>query len=191
MALLKEIERRRAYRAYSTEEVTTEVLVRLVEAAHTAPSSANNQPWRIVTVVDPDRLAHIRETLSAGNYWAKKAPVIAAFVTNPNWSMRLGERDLAFFELGMAAMAYQIQAVAEDLIAHPIVGFNNPEAKKVLGIGDGEVLEILMVVGKRGDDGELSEKHRMSERSPRIRKPLDQVSSFDTWHDGLVPPVKN
>ena len=190
MALLKEIEKRRAYRAYSTEAVDKDVLVRLVEAAHTAPSSANNQPWRIVTVVDPARLEHLRETFSAGNYWARKAPAVAAFVTNPNWSMRLGERDLAFFELGMAAMAYQIQAVAEGLVVHPIVGFNNPDAKKVLGIGDAEVLEILMVVGKAGDDGELSDKHRESERSSRIRKPLEQVSAFDTWHEGLVPPPK-
>lgn len=191
MALLTEIEKRRAYRAYSTEEVEKDILVRLAEAAHTAPSSANNQPWRIVTVLDPQRLSALRDTFSAGNYWAKNAPAVAAFVTNPDWSMRVGGRDLAFFELGMAAMAYQIQAIAEGLQVHPIVGFNSTQAKNVLGIGENEVLEILMIVGKSGDIDSLSEKHQESERSGRIRKPLDQVMSFDAWHPELVPPAKN
>ncbi|MEA5033121.1 MAG: nitroreductase family protein [Sphaerochaeta sp.] len=191
MAILHEIEVRRAYRAYSPEPVGKDVLVRLAEAAHLAPSSANNQPWRIVTVVDTQRLAALKETLSAGNYWAKQAPAIAAFVTNPKWSMSLGDRDFAFFELGMAAMAYQIQAVAENLIVHPIAGFNAQEAKKVLGIADDAVLEVLMVIGKRGDGDGLNEKHLEIERSARNRKPLDQIMSFDFWHTSLVPPPKN
>lgn len=191
MAVLHEIAARRAYRAYSDEPIDREVLIRLAEAAHMAPSSANNQPWRIVTVVDPGKLAALKETLSGGNYWAKKAPVIAAFVTNPKWSMSLGDREFAFFELGMAAMAYQLQAVAEGLVVHPMAGFNASEAKKVLGIGEQEVLEVLMAVGKGGDIADLNEKHQESERSARIRKPLEHIMAFDAWHDGLVPAAKN
>jgi len=183
MAIVHELEVRRAYRAFSPEPVGKDVLVRLAEAAHLAPSSANNQPWRIVTVVDTQRLTALKETLSA--------PEIAAFVTNPKWSMSLGDRDFAFFELGMAAMAYQMQAVAENLIVHPIAGFNALEAKKVLGIADDAVLEVLMVVGKRGDGDGLNEKHLEIERSARDRKPLDQIMSFDSWHTSLVPPPKN
>jgi len=191
MAIVHEIEVRRAYRAYSPEPVGKDVLVRLAEAAHLAPSSANNQPWRIVTVVDAQRLAALKDTLSAGNYWAKQAPVIAAFVTNPKWSMSLGERDFAFFELGMAAMAYQLQAVAENLIVHPMAGFNAQEAKRVLGIDDDAVLEVLMAVGRKGDGVGLSNKHMEIEHSARSRKPLDQIMSFDSWHTSLVPPPKN
>lgn len=191
MAIVREIEKRRAYRAYSTETLDKETLVRLAEAAHMAPSSANNQPWRIVTVVDPKQLDRLKETLSGGNYWAKKAPAIAAFVTDARWSMRLANRDYAFFELGMAAMAYQVQAVSEGLVVHPMAGFNVDEAKNVLGIAEDMTLEILMAVGKPGDIEELNEKHRESEQGPRQRKPLDQIMSFDVWHERLVPPVKS
>ena len=191
MAILHEIEMRRAYRAYSPEPVDKDVLVRLAEAAHLAPSSANNQPWRIITVVDDQRLAALKDTLSAGNYWAKQAPVITAFVTNPKWSMSLGERDFAFFELGMAAMAYQMQAVTENLIVHPMAGFNAQEAKRVLGIDDDAVLEVLMAVGRRGDGTNLSSKHLEIEHSARNRKPLDHIMSFDYWHTSLVPSPKN
>lgn len=190
MQIVHEIEKRRAFRAYSEEPVARDVLVRLAQAAHLAPSSANNQPWRIVTVTDIDTLAQLKETLSGGNYWAKNAPVIAAFVTNPKWSMRLEDRDYAFFELGMAAMAYQIQAVSEGLVVHPIAGFNASEAKGVLGIDTEEVLEILMVVGKPGDIAQLNEKHQQLERSSRNRKPLEHIMAFDAWQPLLVPPAK-
>lgn len=187
MAILPAIEQRRAYRAIGAQPVSNETLTRLVVAAHAAPSSANNQPWRMVTVTDEQQLALLRETLSKGNYWAKQAPVLTAFVTHPDWSMRVGGRDLAFFELGMAAMAYQLQAVSEGLYVHPIVGFDAPKAKEVLGIGDDIVLEVLMVVGYPGDSSYLNEKHRQIEDSDRTRKALEQVSSFSQWDERLDP----
>lgn len=190
MPLLPAIEQRRAYRAIGSQTIGNDVLERLVEAAHTAPSSANNQPWRLVTVKDQEQLTSLKETLSKGNYWAQDAPAITAFVTHPDWSMRIGGRDLAFFELGMAAMAYQIQAVEEGLYVHPIVGFDATKAKQVLGIDDEYVLEILMVIGHPGDVKTLNEKHLASELSQRIRKPLESVAAYDRWDGKLVPGAK-
>lgn len=191
MPLLAAIEQRRAYRAIGSQTIEKDVLERLLEAAHSAPSSANNQPWRLVTVTEAEQLAALKETLSKGNYWAQDAPAITAFVTHPDWSMRIGGRDLAFFELGMAAMAYQIQAVAEGLYVHPIVGFDANKAKEVLGIDDEFVLEILMVTGHPGDVNTLNEKHLASERSARIRKPLESVATYDRWNDSLFPENKS
>lgn len=190
MAILKAIDSRRAFRALSTNPVSKEVLSRLTEAAHLAPSSGNNQPWRIVTVVDEEKLNALKATLSAGNYWAKKAPAIAAFVTKAEWSMRLAGKDCAYFELGMAAMAYQLQAVEESLYAHPIIGFDVVMAKQVLGIPDACVLEVLIVVGYPGDPSGLGEKHRELESSKRLRKPLVDIAAFDTWKENLVPTPK-
>lgn len=191
MAILRQIEARRAYRALDTKPITKDVLLRLVEAAHLSPSAANSQPWRIITVVDPGRLESLKATLSPGNYWAKKSPAIAAFVTSPDWDMRLdGGRDFAFYALGMAAMSYQIQAVEEGLVAHPIAGFNAVAAKQALGIPETAVLETLFVLGFPGDPSGLSEKHLESEKGPRTRKPLDEVAAFDAWDDRLIPPAK-
>lgn len=191
MAILKQIESRRAYRAISSRPIDREILVRLTQAAHLAPSAANNQPWRIVTVTDPARLDALKGTIAGGNYWAKPSPAIAAFVTSPDWDLRLdGGRDYALFGLGMAAMAYQLQAVEEGLYVHPIAGFNAAAAKQALGIPDGLVLETLIILGYPGDSAGLSEKHLESEKGPRIRKPLQDVAAFDAWNDRLVPPAK-
>ncbi|MCX7028231.1 MAG: nitroreductase family protein [Spirochaetes bacterium] len=191
MALLKQIEARRARRALDPRPIERDMLVRLVEAAHLAPSFGNTQSWRIVTVVDSVRLEALKAALTGGNYWAKKSPAIAAFVTSPEWDGRIeGGREYAFFDLGQAAMAYQLQAIEEGLIVHPIAGFDSSVAKRALGIPETAVLETLIILGYPGDSSGLSEKHLAAETSARIRKPLDEVSAFDQWEDRLVPPQK-
>lgn len=190
MQILKEIEQRRANRALATTPITEEVLIRLAEAAHMAPSSMNSQPWRMITVKAPEALNKLKETFAQGNYWAKKAPAITAFVTNPEWGLKLGDVTYTPFELGMAAMAYQIQAIAEGLYVHPIAGYNAKEAKKALGIREEDTLQTLIILGYPGEEEGLSEKHLESENSPRVRKSLDEVACFDHWDERLVPKPK-
>ncbi len=55
-----EIARRRSVRHFSPEPVPREVLVRCIQAAATAPSGANKQPWTFVLITDPARKRRIR-----------------------------------------------------------------------------------------------------------------------------------
>lgn len=190
MPILKEIDQRRAKRALATTPIAEEVLLRLAKAAHTAPSSFNYQPWRMVTVKDPEVLAKLKETIAPRNYWVNNAPAITAFVTNPDWSLTLADVPYSHFELGMATMAYQIQAIAEGLYVHPIVGFNNKDAKKVLGIREEDTLQVLVILGYPGEKDTLNETHLASENSQRIRKNLDEIIAFDRWDDRLIPESK-
>jgi len=183
--VLPAIEKRRAYRALDTRPIEPEVLLGLIEAATTAPSAMNNQPWRFITVTESERLKALKETLSRGNYWAKRAPAIIAVVTNNRWSMQLGERSYAPFEVGMATMALQIQAVSEGLSIHPIAGFNADEAKAVLKIEEDDSLLVLLVLGYPGSEEGLSDAHRESEHSERTRLPLDRIHAFDGWNQGM------
>jgi nitroreductase len=189
MPIVKQIESRRAYRALDSRPIPEEALGRLVEAAQMAPSCANSQPWRILIARDPAALAALKESLTPGNYWAKPAPAIAAFVTSLGWDARLDAgRDYAFFDLGQAAMAFQLQAVEEGLYVHPIAGFDPVRAKIALEIPEEAVLVALVILGYPGDPSGLNEKHRALEGSARTRKPIAEVSSFDRWSPELLPP---
>jgi nitroreductase len=188
MPLLAQIEKRRALRALSDAAIPKDTLLRLAEAATLAPSCANSQPWRIVTVSEPERLAALKAALTPGNYWALRSPAISAFVTSPDWDARLDNgRDYAFFDLGMAAMNYQLQAIEEGLIVHPIAGFDPIGAKLALGIPEKALLLTLVILGFPGDSSHLSEKHLASEGSARARKPLAEVFAFDSWIPELEP----
>jgi nitroreductase len=192
MPLIVQIEKRRAFRALKDTAIPHETLVRLAEAATLAPSCANSQPWRLVIVSDPGKLTELKAALTPGNYWAQRAPAIAAFVTNQDWDARLDHgRDYAFFDLGMSAMNFQLQAVEEGLIVHPIAGFDPAVAKRALGIPETAVLVTLVILGFPGDPSHLSEKHLASEKSARSRKPLEEVAAFDSWTARLEPKPKD
>lgn len=190
MSILQVIDQRKASRALDSKPIDKEILLRLAEAAHTAPSSMNNQPWRFVTVTDPNQLDALKKTLSPGNYWALKAPAITAVVTNPKWGMTLGNREYAYFEVGMATMAYQIQAVSEGLYVHTIAGFNADAAKETLGISAEDTIEVLVILAYPGSDSELNEKHKEAEHAQRKRLPLEAVLAFDAWTEELRPKPK-
>jgi nitroreductase len=70
--ILHEIAIRRAKRAISEQEVSAEVIQRIMTAATYAPSCGNKQPWRFVVIHAKDALEKARTALSDGNYWAKK-----------------------------------------------------------------------------------------------------------------------
>ena len=59
-AFLETLKRRRTVRQYSTERVPLDVVERAIEAAASAPSGANQQPWTFVTVTDPELKRRIR-----------------------------------------------------------------------------------------------------------------------------------
>lgn len=59
-ALLKRFQRRRSVRAFSPEPVPLELIENAIRFAGSAPSGANQQPWRFVVVRDPTLKSQIR-----------------------------------------------------------------------------------------------------------------------------------
>jgi iodotyrosine deiodinase len=57
------MQRRRSIRAFSPEPVPFELIENAIATAATAPSGANQQPWRFVVVSDPELKRRIREAV--------------------------------------------------------------------------------------------------------------------------------
>ena len=181
MTLLPTIVERRARRAVAADPIPRETVSRLLEAATLAPSCFNNQPWRLVAVTG-ERLEVLRTALTEGNKWATRAPLIVAFATKPSLSCRSdGGRDYAFFDLGMAAMSFMLQATHEGLIAHPIAGYSVAKAAKAIELEPDLVLVTLVVVGMPGDESLLAEWQLQREHGARERKPLGEVAFKDVY----------
>jgi nitroreductase len=171
MDMLPELIGRRARRAISGEALD--------------PSCFNTQPWRIIAAEKREGSAcynAIAEALTPGNAWALEAPLLLVFTTGPHLDCRMdGGRDYAFFDLGQAALALQLQAHREGLYAHPMAGFSPAKMKTVLGIPPEVVPLCVIAVGKPGDPERLAEGPRKSEDSPRNRKPLGDVIFRDSY----------
>jgi nitroreductase len=63
--LLEHLSARRSVRRFREDAPPREVLARLVEAAVTAPSASNKQPWRFLVVTDRARITLLAEAVRA------------------------------------------------------------------------------------------------------------------------------
>ena len=180
--LIKEINERRAKRAFSEKKIPDEVIRRVMTAATYAPSCQNNQSWRFLVAREEKSLKKIHDTLSGGNYWAHKAPVIVIVATQNEFACRLNDkRDYAFFDCGLAVENLLLQAVKEGMYSHPVAGFDPIKIKEIFNISMDYIIITLVAVGYPGDESYLNKKHLELEHSQRDSKPVSDVICYERW----------
>lgn len=164
-------------RAMSGEEVTSEELERLFEAARWAPSSYNGQPWRFV-------YAH-RET----DAWDVFFPWMVEF--NQGWAERAGALILVIskktfehngelarthsFDTGAAWQNLALQGAQMSLVVHAMQGFDEAKAASDLELSDDYQVEILIAVGRPGDRSVLGDDLAKKEE-PNSRKSIEDFA---------------
>ena len=88
------MKKRHSVRQYSQRPVAAEVITACIEAACTAPSGANHQPWHFVAIADPGMKTRIREAAEeeerafysggAGDEWLAALEPIGTGVDKPH-----------------------------------------------------------------------------------------------------------
>ncbi|MDW7673363.1 MAG: nitroreductase family protein [Bacillota bacterium] len=88
---MKAIEQRRSIRKFKSDEVESEIIKQLLEAAQLAPSGSNIQPWRFMAVTSEGMRAKLTECTLGMNFIAK-APLTMVCCTDLAASEAKGER---------------------------------------------------------------------------------------------------
>lgn len=180
--LVKEIDARRSSRALLEDTIDDEIVQRLITAAIYAPSCSNNQPWRFMVVTGEVALKKLHSSLTDGNYWAKKAPLIFVVATKATFDAKLSDnREYALYDCGLAAENLLLQATKEGLYAHPMAGFDPLIIKEAFDIPKDYIVINLIAVAYPGPLEGLSEKHILAEQSERNRKPQEEVVCHNKW----------
>jgi nitroreductase len=143
------IETRRAFRSLAPTEITEELVRDLAAHAGLAPSCANNQPWRFVFVVAPDRLEAMKSVFSAGNRWCREASLMIAVVSRKEDDCVIQDRDYHLFDTGLAVGFLILRATELGLVAHPIAGYSPDKTREVLGVPAGADIITIILVGRR------------------------------------------
>ena len=121
--------------------------------------------------------------LSSGNKWVEKASMIIAVVSKPESDCIIKDRIYYLFDTGMATAFIILRATELGLVAHPIAGFNQEEAKKILNIPDEMRLITLINVGKRSMEVNpvLSDSMKLGEKQRPPRKPLEEFAFINKY----------
>ncbi len=187
MDVKEAIEKRRAFRALGPVVITDGIITDLAASARLTASCFNNQPWRFVFARSKDSLLKMHGCLGKNNDWVKNASlIIAAFAKKENDCV-IKEREYYLFDLGMAVSAMLLRATELGLVAHPIAGFDNENARKALGIPEGNLVIALLIVGKKSEDlTALTPQQAGMEAGRPQRLPPENIFSVDAYDEKLA-----
>lgn len=183
MDVKESVDRRRAARALDEKPVSDGLISELIETMRLSPSCNNNQPWRVIVARDTASLEAVKTSLTKGNVWATKAPLILVVCSRIDDDCKLADRrDYYLFSTGLAVGEMLLRATELGLIAHPIAGFNALAIKEKLAIPADHVLITLVICGYPGNDVSLlSEKQLLAEVERPPRKPVGENFFNGRW----------
>jgi len=179
VAVLELIARRWSPKDFSERPVEPEKLASLFEAARTAPSSYNEQPWRFIVATRDDAAAFERllSTLAAPNAaWAKHAPVLILSVAKLDFTRNGQPNRHAFHDVGQAAAYLTLQATSLGLSVHQMGGFDGERAARLLNIPSGYAPVAVMAVGYRE-----ASRDTTSAALQRSRRAVEELVFSGTW----------
>lgn len=183
MDVKEAVDRRRATRTFDARPVSDGLITELIEAIRLSPSCGNNQPWRVIVARDQTSLEAIKTSLTKGNVWATRAPLIFVICARLDDDCKLADRrDYYLFSSGIAVGEMLLRATELGLIAHPIGGYDALAIKEKLAIPTDHVLITLVICGYPGTDVSLlSEKQLLAEVERPPRKPVGENFFDGRW----------
>ncbi len=154
--VLPEIRTRFANRALTSQEVSEEILLALVEAASFAPSCFNEQPWRFL-IARGERREKLQAALTPTNReWAGVAPALILTLAKKTFSQTGKENRWHMSDAGCAAGFLMLEAERRGLTAHPMAGFDRNMTKELFAIPEELEIVHLTAVAYPGDLERLS-----------------------------------
>ena len=175
--------KRHSLRSYLDKEIPQDVLDRLFERVRWSPSCANNQPWRLVVVRAPEQKKLVMKGIMRGNQWMARAPVIIAMCGRKADGSVRDDNPIEYyqFDCGMAVMSLLLGAVEEGLMAHPTAGWDAVALKKTLDVPEDFHVICMIALGYEGTPDMLDEHTRKKDESPRVRKGMNEIVSYDRF----------
>ena len=167
-------------RAFTEETISQETMLTILDAAHWAPSSGNNQPWRFIYALRGTASFPILvDILVPGNQrWAKNASALVFVVSKTYRVSKDGERKLAYthsYDTGAAWFSVICQAMKLGYHAHGMEGFDKEKAVEALGIPEGYRMEAAAAIGRIAGRNTLPDD--LAEREfPSKRKPVSEIA---------------
>jgi len=163
-------------RAMSGEEIGEQELMTLFEAARWAPSSYNNQPWRILYAHRnsehwPLFFDLLVETNKA---WAQNAAALLVMISKTTFDHN-GKPSLTHsYDTGAAWQNLALQGFGKGYVVHGMQGFSYERARKNLQIPEEYRVEAMVAIGIPGRKEDLPMELQQREE-PNIRRSLEKT----------------
>ncbi len=197
-AVAEALKNRRSYRDFSAEPVDARELAEILELVATAPSAWNLQPWRFVVITDPETKEALKGAAFGQKQVTGAPVVVALYtdmvdalekvddVLHPGMPaeakegykknilgsferMTPDQRDQWGKAQGNIALGYLLLLLElHGFASSPMLGFDPPAVRKILGLPDHAEIPALVAIGKAGP----------VHPGPQHRFPVDQLLRY-------------
>ena len=168
MDIYEAIKNRRSVRSYQEKDISEEVLSRIFDAARSAPSANNIQPWKFIIVKDKRLRGEVAKHCWNQRFIAE-APVIIVACGLPTTSKIGGYQSSVFVDIAIAVDHLTLAARAEGLGTCWIGAFDNAKLKQLLNIPKEANVVVVTPLGyPKSPFGKMG-----------YRKELDEITSTD------------
>jgi nitroreductase len=163
-------------RAMTGEAISQAELLTLFEAARWAPSSYNNQPWRMLYARrDTEHWQTFFDLLVEFNQsWVKNAGALVLFIAKTHFDFNGQPSVTHAFDTGAAWENLALQGSLSGLVVHGMQGFDYERARTVLNIPEGFQVLAMIAIGRPADPATLSADLKEKE-APSDRRKLEQT----------------
>ena len=170
MDVYEAISKRKSVRGFTGEDVSEEMVSRLLEAARQAPSASNRQEWRFIVVRDQAMRKQLAEA-ARGQRFVGEAPVVLACCAETDEHVMACGQLCYPIDVAIAIDHITLCAAAEGLGTCWIGAFNEEQVKKLLGIPSPIRVIGLLPLGYPADPSTV-EKNRL---------PFADIVKYERW----------
>lgn len=173
MNVLEAIKGRRSIRAFKSQDVSAEIVEKLIDSARWAPSAGNIQPWEFIIVRDP-KIKRELVKAALNQTFIKEAPVVIVACADEDRSFQgYGIRGKNLYCIQDTAAAIQnihLTAYSLGLGTCWVGAFREEEAMEVLKIPRGVRPVAIIPVGYSAEYPQ-----------PRGRRSINQIVHYETF----------
>jgi len=169
MEVKEAIQTRRSVRAYQDKEIPEEKIKKVFEAAQSAPSANNRQPWKFIVVKDPQSREKLARAAANQSFVGEAPVIIVAVALQPEYVMRCGVPSYPV-DLAIAVDHMTLSAVDEGLGTCWIGAFYQDEVRKILNIPEKYKVVALLPLGFPAD-----------KPGSKFRKPLEEMVCYESF----------
>ena len=156
-------------RSFLPKPVEKEKLEQILEAARTAPTGVNAQPFRLLVLNTPESIAKL-ESCTPNVFKAGTAIVILGEVMKA-WANDIG-MSICGIDVGIVATHMALQATELGLASCMVGRFDSMKLRETFAIPENYTPMLMLPIGYPGPAGIPSERHFK-------RKAIDELASFN------------
>jgi len=183
MDLKETIEERWSPRSFKDQQISKSTLEEILKDAGKAPSSFNDQPWRLIVGMKGDSTYEkVASGLNEFNAkWAAKAPVLLLTFAKKTFKKNGNPNRHAWHDLGAFVAFLSLRALEEGIYVHQMAGILPDEVHGRFDIPEDFELVTAVAMGYLGEAADLPEDLAASESPGSPRMELQEYVYADQW----------